>query len=104
MATTDKGIAVKTDKMVVVGSGAINLRTEEIDLGIRTDTRQRTGVGAGELTQVVRLRGPLAEPKPRVDKKGAAVFGATVRHPGPRLSMTMQGSYQHLHTLSHPQQ
>ncbi len=78
IATTDKGIALKTDKMVVVGSGAINLKTEAIDLGIRTDARERTGVGAGELTQVVRLRGTLADPKTEIDAQGVTAVGATV--------------------------
>ncbi len=78
MATTDKGIAVETDKMVVIGSGAINLKTEAIDLGIRTDARERTGIGAGELTKVVRLRGTLANPTPEIDTIGVAAVGATV--------------------------
>ena len=78
MATTNKGIAVQTDKMIVVGSGAIDLKNEQLDIGIRSDSRKRTGVGAGELTQVVRVRGTLANPKLGADVKGVATVGATV--------------------------
>ena len=43
VATADKGIAMRTDKVDVIGSGTINLKNEQLDLGIKP--RARGGVG-----------------------------------------------------------
>ena len=43
IATSQRGLALQTDKLNVLGGGAIKLETEEIEL--RFKTVKRTGVG-----------------------------------------------------------
>ena len=78
IASTDKGIAVETDSMFIVGDGKIDLRSEEIDIQIRTSARKGVGVGVGDLAKVVGVGGTLAAPSPALDVKGTATAGATV--------------------------
>lgn len=78
IATTDKGIAAETRKMSVIGSGTINLKTEELDLGIHSEALEGIGVSAGSLAKLVRLGGTLAEPKLEPDTVGILKKGATI--------------------------
>ena len=78
VARTDKGIAVETDSIFLVGDGEIDLRSEEIDIQIRTSSRDGLGVGVGDLAKVVGVGGTLAAPSPALDVKGTATAGATV--------------------------
>lgn len=74
IATADKGIAVRTGKMNIVGDGTINLRNEKIDIGITPEARTGIGVSMTDLVGLVRVGGTLAEPSALVDK--AAVLEA----------------------------
>lgn len=78
VSTIDRGIALQTDKMNVVGSGAFNLKEELVDLSLRPDAREGLGVGAGELAQLVRVAGPFSNPGLAADAKGVAKLGATI--------------------------
>lgn len=78
MAIADKGIALETRRMTVVGGGAVNLKTEELDLGIRPYPREGIGLSAGQLTELVRLRGTLANPETRPSTLAAMKTAATV--------------------------
>jgi hypothetical protein len=71
VANTDKGIAFVTDKMEVVSTGKIDLGQEKLDLAIRPKSTSGLGVGMGNLTQAVKLAGPLSKPGVAVDAKGA---------------------------------
>jgi AsmA family protein len=75
IATADKGIALATNKMNVIGSGTIDLKTEKLDIGITPQAREGTGVSVGQLAGLVRLGGTLANPKPGVDTKEALKAG-----------------------------
>lgn len=71
VATADNGIAMRTDKVDVVGSGTINLGTERLDLGIKP--RARGGVGLSistPLAGLVRVNGTLAKPSMGIDAAG----------------------------------
>jgi hypothetical protein len=68
----DKGIAFETSKMALVSSGTMNLKTENVDFSFRPSPRDATGIGAGELVGLLRVRGSLAEPKIGIDEMGAA--------------------------------
>ena len=74
IAKADKGIAVRTGKMNIVGDGTINLKSEKIDIGITPEARTGIGVSMTDLVGLVRVGGTLAEPSALVDK--AAVLGA----------------------------
>jgi uncharacterized protein involved in outer membrane biogenesis len=71
IANTDKGIALVTDKMEVVSTGKIDLARETVDLAIRPKATTGLSVGMGNLTQAVKLAGPLSGPGVAVDAKGA---------------------------------
>ncbi len=78
LAVSDNGIAMETPRITVVGGGAINLKTEEIDLGIRPHAREGLGIGAGQLAELVRLRGTLARPEAKPSTLAAVKTAATV--------------------------
>jgi predicted phage tail protein len=71
VAITDKGIAFVTDKMEVVSTGKIDLGQETVDLAIRPKATTGVSVGLGNLTQAVKLAGPLSSPGVAIDAKGA---------------------------------
>jgi uncharacterized protein involved in outer membrane biogenesis len=81
IATTNQGLGARTDKVDVVGSGTVDLRSETLDLGIRP--RARGGVGLSlstPLAGMIRLRGTFANPSVGMDSEGtlraAASMGA----------------------------
>ncbi len=78
IATADKGIAIVTNKMDVVGSGTIDLKTEKLDIGVTPHAREGVGISVGQLAELVRLRGTLANPKAGVDTMAAFKAGAGV--------------------------
>ena len=63
IATADKTIAFDTKKMNIVGSGIINLKTEELDIGIDPQAKEEVGISVGQLAELVRIGGTIAEPK-----------------------------------------
>jgi len=77
IATADKGIAMRTDKIDVVGSGTVDLRSETLDLGIHPRARQGVGLSLAGMT---RLRGTFSDPSIGIDSEGtlrsAASMGA----------------------------
>ena len=77
MAKTDKGIAVQTPSMNLVGSGAVNLKTEQLDVAIRPISRGATGLGVGAVAGAARIGGTLVEPRAVVDAANVLQAGAT---------------------------
>lgn len=71
VANTNQGVVLVTDKMNVVSTGNINLGTERIDLSIRPQATTGLNMGLGNLTQSVKLAGPLSAPGVAIDKAGA---------------------------------
>ncbi len=70
LATSDKGVAIETDKMAVVGSGTVNLKTEELDFAVKPGAREGLGLSLGSVVSLVRVKGTLAEPSLGLDKLG----------------------------------
>ncbi len=68
LATSDKGVAIETDKMVVVGSGTVNLKTEELDFTVKPGAREGLGLSLGSVVSMVRVKGTLAEPSVGLDE------------------------------------
>ncbi len=77
IATADKGIAIAANTMYVIGSGTIDLKTEKLDIGITPKAREGTGISVGQLAELVRLGGTLANPKLGVDTKAALKAGVS---------------------------
>ena len=98
VATTDRGLAIEAQKVNVVGSGAVHLGTEELDLGLRPEAREGLSISPGSLAQLVRLRGTLAAPKPELSPtellKVGASLGAAVATSG--ISLVAQGLFQRI--------
>lgn len=79
MATAEDGIALRTDKVDVTGSGTVNLRNEALDLGIKP--RARGGVGLSlstPLAGLVRVNGTLAKPSMGIDAVGTLKTAASI--------------------------
>ena len=69
-------IAVRTDKITVVGNGKLDLGTEDIDLGWTIKPRSGAGISAGSIANpYIRLGGTLASP--RLEAKPLAAAAST---------------------------
>jgi uncharacterized protein involved in outer membrane biogenesis len=79
MAYTDKGIAVETPQMTVVGSGNIDLNSEQLDIGLKTHAREGLGVSVSNLASFIRIGGTLANPEPTTDLSSAVGTGLKVQ-------------------------
>ncbi|MGB1801125.1 MAG: AsmA family protein [Gammaproteobacteria bacterium] len=75
IATAEKGIGIATNQLNIIGGGSINLKTEELDLGITPKARSGIGVNLSQLAELVRLGGTLANPTPKTDTKAALTAG-----------------------------
>lgn len=79
IATADKGIAMRTSKVDVVGSGTIDLRSERLDLYFKP--RARSGVGlslSSSLASLVKVGGTLSKPSIGIDTAGTLRTAASV--------------------------
>jgi len=77
IATADNGIAMSTNEMNVIGAGSVNLKTEQLDIGITPKAKEGLGLNLGQLAGLVRLGGTLANPTPKVDTGAALKSGLT---------------------------
>lgn len=77
VATTDRGIALQTGKMNVVGSGTLNFKTEAVDLAVKPKAREGLGISLGGLVDAVTIGGTMANPKPKVGTAAALKTGLT---------------------------
>jgi len=93
IATANKGIALVTHQMNVIGSGTIDLKTEKLDISIKPQARKGVGLSAGQLANMVKVGGTLANPQPGVDITAALTTGlsATTALATGGLSMLAEG-------------
>jgi len=92
-ASTEQGLALKTDKVTLLGGGDINLSNEEIRILIAPKARKGLGISASSVAKMLRIGGTLANPKIEADvtgflKTGVAI-GAAIASGG--LSLFAQG-------------
>lgn len=79
IAGAKNGIAVETDSVNIVGSGAVDLGAETLDFTVKPEAREGLGINLGSsLAGLVRIGGRLAEPTVGVDREGAAKTAASV--------------------------
>lgn len=93
IATTRNGLALKTDRVTVLGSGEITFPNEEIKLVIAPKPRHGIGISATTVAKMIRVGGTLTQPEIEADptgffKSGAAI-GAAIFSGG--LSLVAQG-------------
>jgi uncharacterized protein involved in outer membrane biogenesis len=72
IATSQRTIAYETSKVNMVMAGTINLRTEALDLAVRPTVKEGIGIGAGALSELVRVTGTLSDPSIGIDTLGSA--------------------------------
>ena len=72
IATAQRTIAYETSKVNMVMAGTINLQTEALDLAIRPNVKEGIGIGAGALSELVRVTGTLSDPSIGIDTLGSA--------------------------------
>jgi AsmA family protein len=75
IATAENGIGMSTNQLNVVGGGSINLKTEELDIGITPKAKEGIGLNLGKLAGLVRLGGTLANPATKTDTEAALKTG-----------------------------
>ncbi|MCG8378088.1 MAG: AsmA family protein, partial [Proteobacteria bacterium] len=78
IATADNGIGLTTNQLNVIGGGSINLKTEELDIGITPKAREGVGLNLGQLAGLVRVGGTLANPSPKADAEATLKTGLEV--------------------------
>ena len=67
---------VSTDKVNMALTSAVDLKTEELELNIRTSPRRGIGISAGELINpFIKVIGTLAAPRMAVDETGVLLTG-----------------------------
>jgi len=82
IAKIDKGIAISMQRMDIVGSGIIDLKTEELNIAVKPKTKGGIGISVGNMAELVKITGTLTEPEITPDTiaafKTAASIGAAV--------------------------
>jgi len=77
IATSTRGIALRTDTINILGGGAVKLSTGEIDLHFKTAQREVLGISAMDIAdKFIRLTGTLAKPTVKVNVGELLVHGA----------------------------
>ncbi|MCR6631233.1 MAG: AsmA family protein [Magnetospirillum sp.] len=105
VAVADRGIAVETARVNVVGAGNVDLRSEQLDLGITPRARDGLGLSlSAPLAGMTRLRGTLANPALSLSELGvarsAASAGAAVATGG--LSLVGEALFDRLTADGNP--
>jgi len=75
IATTRQGIAISTSNLNIIGSGAINLESEQLDIGIKPQVKEGVSLGLGQLVSLVRLSGTLSKPTTTADPTAVVSTG-----------------------------
>lgn len=62
-AIASQGIAIKTDRVTVLGGGVIDFNQETMELIIRPKARKGLGFSAGTIANVAKIAGPFENPR-----------------------------------------
>jgi len=104
IASSHRTIAYETAKVNMVMAGTINLRTEGLDLAIRPNVKEGIGIGAGALSELVRVTGTLSDPSVGIDTLGSAraalSVGGAILTAG--LSLLGEAAYSKVTADPHP--
>ena len=73
IADARRKIVAQMEDVTWIGGGEINLKTEEISLGISPRSRKLLDIDMGELATLGYLGGTLAQPKVEIDPKDIAI-------------------------------
>jgi len=89
-------LAAQLEKLKIIGSGKVNLDTEQLDLAMSTKTREGFGVSiGGVVNSFLAIGGTLDEPAVSLDAAGSATTaGAAIATGG--LSVLAKGLWDRL--------
>jgi len=74
--TAKPGLVVRTDKLNLFARGEVDLASERLDIGFRTEARRGIGISVGKiLNPFVKVGGTLEQPALRLDATGAVISG-----------------------------
>ena len=102
IATSTRGLAVQLEAFNVLGGGALNLRSDEIELHFKTAGRKGLGIGLlGVADRFLHITGTLREPKVAIDPKGLVLQGAAAWATG-GLSLVYEQLFRRLTAFGNP--
>ena len=78
VATSKNGLAMKTDKVTLLGGGYIDLGDESLKILISPKARKGFGINASSVAKIVRVGGTLSKPEIEADSSRLLETGATV--------------------------
>ena len=78
VAAIERSIAIETDKVAVAASGELNLAAQTVALGFHPVAKKGIGLDSANLAKLVRLEGPLQDPKIAIDMAGTAREAANI--------------------------
>jgi len=98
VASTRNGLAMKTDRVTLLGGGEIGFPEESVKIVIAPKARKGLGISPSSIAKMVRIGGTLQKPKVETHatgilKSGAAI-GAAIFSGG--LTLVAQGLYDRL--------
>ncbi len=97
-----KGLALRTDRVNIVGTGSLKLASGEIDLTFKTAQRKGVGLSIRGLTdQFVRVTGTVAQPEVELNASGAALTAGAAYLTG-GLSLLAEAVFTRLTGFSNP--
>ncbi|MEM1412176.1 MAG: AsmA-like C-terminal region-containing protein, partial [Pseudomonadota bacterium] len=99
---TEPIAALRTDRVLVLSSGTIDLNTERLDVGFEVIPSRLLGVNLAELANsLLRIGGTLASPTAAVDPTGTLVYGGAAAATG-GLSILAKGLFDRLRRSTAP--
>lgn len=76
VVTSDPNSLIATDKMQIMTNSEIDLKTESLDMNIRTTPKKGIIISAGEIINpYIKVVGTLAAPRLAVDETGVLISG-----------------------------
>jgi uncharacterized protein involved in outer membrane biogenesis len=78
IAAVDRSIALETREVAIVASGNINLVDQTLRLEFEPTVKKGLGLNSANFAELVRVSGPLQDPRAGVDVKGAVRGAANV--------------------------
>ncbi len=76
IATSTRGLALRTGAINVLGAGTLRLQTGEIDLRFKTAQRKGLGISVlGIIDKLLHFTGTLQQPRVKVDSAGLLAYG-----------------------------
>ncbi len=101
-AVTPNGLALKTDRVTVVGGGEIDFPGDKIDFVLTPKAREGLGISASSLARAVYLGGSLKDPKIEIKPRGLITTGVNIASALASGGMTLValGLYDRVHANS----